>query len=316
MRAVPHRPLAVLAHLASPDLDAVARDYPNATFTTIPTEGPLPDGVRGEVCLTFAWGSPNMAEVMARGVRWVHTIGTGVDRFPLDAVRGAQLTCSRGASAIPIAEWVLAVMLAFEKRLPESFASAPPKTWNFAELGGLHGRTLGLVGLGGIAEAVATRALAFGMRVQAYRRTDAPSPIAGVEVVRDLGALVAGADHLVIAASATPATRHLIGARELARAKPGLHLVNIARGSLLDQDALRAALDDGRVARASLDVCEPEPLPAGHWLYAHPRVRLSPHISWSAPDALPRLFDSFRRNLAHYLEGEPLEGSVDLERGY
>jgi len=317
---VSQRALSILTHVSSPDVDAIARDFPNATFTKIPLEGPLDAGLRGDVCLTFAWGSPNIKDVIASGVRWVHTIGTGVDRFPLDTLRGGGadvlLTCSRGVSAIPISEWVLAVMLAFEKQLPERFATSPPKTWNMAELGGLHGETLGLVGLGGIAQAVALRALAFGMRVVAHRRSSAPSPIDGVEIERDLEALARRSDHLVIAASATPATRHMIGARELAAAKPGLHLVNIARGSLLDQDALRAALDDGRVARASLDVCEPEPLPEGHWLYAHPKVRLSPHISWSMPGALPMLFDSFRRNLASYLEGRPLEGRVDLELGY
>ena len=87
-------------------------------------------------------------------------------------------------------------------------------------------------------------------------------------------------------------------------------------GSLVDQDALREALDDGRVARASLDVVEPEPLPAGHWLYEHPKVRLSPHISWSAPGAIERLFATFDENLRRWRAGEPLLGAVDLARGY
>ena len=98
--------------------------------------------------------------------------------------------------------------------------------------------------------------------------------------------------------------------------KRGAHLVNVARGGIVDQEALREALGDGRVARASLDAVEPEPLPEGHWLYTHPRVRLSPHISWSAPEAMPRLFATFRENLRRYRAGEPLEGRVDLERGY
>src|SRR5262249_8312038 len=142
------------------------------------------------------------------------------------------------------------------------------------------GSTLALVGLGGIGTAIARRALAFDMHVRALRRTDAPSPIEGVEVVRDIDSLVAGADHLVLAAPATARTRHLVDAGLLSRVKPGLHLVNIARGTLVDQDALSVALDDGRVAMASLDTVDPEPLPAGHWLYTHPKVRLFAHISW------------------------------------
>ena len=107
----------------------------------------------------------------------------------------------------------------------------------------------------------------------------------GIEVVGSLGALVSAADHVVLAAPSTPATRHLLGGAAFAAMRPGTHLVNVARGALVDQEALRVALDDGRVARASLDAVEPEPLPRGHWMYRHPRVRLSAHVSWSMPGA-------------------------------
>ncbi len=98
--------------------------------------------------------------------------------------------------------------------------------------------------------------------------------------------------------------------------KPGVHVVNISRGSLIDQDALLTALDDGRVALASLDVVDPEPLPAGHPLYAHPRVHLSPHVSWSSPQTIVRTFEIFADNLTRYRNGAPLRGHVDLEAGY
>ncbi len=105
--------------------------------------------------LTHAKGGPNLSQVVARGVSWVHAYGTGVDGFPFAALGDRVLTCSRGASAVPIAEWVLAVMLAAEKKLPESWIHEPPAHWSVAGLGGLHGRTLGLLGLGGIGEQVA-----------------------------------------------------------------------------------------------------------------------------------------------------------------
>jgi phosphoglycerate dehydrogenase-like enzyme len=92
--------------------------------------------------------------------------------------------------------------------------------------------------------------------------------------------------------------------------------VNVARGALVDQDALRAALDDGRVALASLDAVDPEPLPDGHWLYAHPRVRVSPHVSWHMPGAADMLLDAFLDNLRRYRAGEPLTGVVDRAAGY
>ena len=130
-------------------------------------------------------------------MRWIQTIGTGVDHFPLGAGGRRILACSRGGSAVPIAEWVLSMLLAFEKRLPQSWVSAPPEHWNMAELGVLEGKTLGLVGIGGIGVAVARRALPFGMRVQALRRTPSASSVPEVEVVGKLEELLAAADHMV-----------------------------------------------------------------------------------------------------------------------
>lgn len=310
------RSVRVLVHVPHPVLERIAAEDPGVTFVPVPTSGEIAPEVRGEVLLTLPWGAPNLAEALERGVRWIHTIGTGVDRFPLERVGERVLTCARGASSVPIAEWVMAMLLAFEKQVPEVWLGAPPERWRFRDLGGLEGRCLGLVGLGGIGEAVARRALPFGMRVLALRRSDAPSPIEGVEIVRERAALLARADHLVLAASATPGTHHWMGREAFAELKPGLHLVNVARGSLVDQDALREALDGGRVARASLDTVEPEPLPAGHWLYAHPQVRLSAHVSWNAPDAVARLFETFADNLRRYRAGRPLVGVVDPRLGY
>ena len=305
----------ILSHVPLPLLTRVGERFPKAALVTIPDKGELPDDVRGDVLLTMAWGSPNLAQILARGVRWVHAYGTGVNAFPFHELHGRPLTCSRGASAIPISEWVIAMMLCSEKRLPEAWIHKPPEVWNIFDLGGLHGRTLGLLGMGGIAQETAKRALAFGMTVIAHRRTAQPSPVPGVELV-DFDALLARSDHLVIAAPATRETHHVIDRGALARTQRGVHLVNVARGDLVDQDALRAALDEGQVSLASLDTVSPEPLPAGHWLFTHPRVRLSPHCSWSSPGALDRLLDPFLANLARFLEGSPLEEMVDVELGY
>ena len=295
----------------------VAAAVPGVELVAVPREGEVPAGAGGEVLLTYPWASPNLVHILARGVRWIHALGTGVDAFPFHLLTGQKLTCSRGGSAIPIAEWVLAVMLAFEKRLPESWIRGVPAAgWSRATLGALYGRTVGLVGLGGIGTAVAHRALPFGMVVRAYRRSATPSEIAGVDVVGSLAELVASSDHVVIAAPSTPATRHLFNRDLFAVMKPGAHLINVARGALVDQDALRAALDDGRVAMASLDAVQPEPLPEGHWMYTHPQVRVSPHVSWSMPGAADLLIQPFIDNLRRYRAGEPLTGVVDIKAGY
>jgi phosphoglycerate dehydrogenase-like enzyme len=259
--------------------------------------------------------STNLDQLVPR-VKWVHSFSTGVDSLPEAAFKAEVLTCSRGAGAVPISEFVLAAMLAFEKRIPDVWIHEVPEHWNFADLGGLSGRSLGLIGLGGIGEAVARRALAFDMSVSAFRRRSLPSAVPEVRMVSTLEEVLAGADHLVVAAPYTPRTHHLLDADAFALMRPGVHLINIARGGLVDQDALRTALDDGRVAMATLDTVDPEPLPAGHWMFTHPRVRLSPHVSWSSPEGARKIFDLFLENVGRYLRGEALEGVVDKDERY
>ena len=308
--------MRVLHHMEDGRLDPVIARFGTVEFVYVPRQGDIPQDASGEVLLTIPRGYPNLAELLDRGVEWVHVTSTGIDGFPLELLGDRVMTCSRGAGAIAISEWCLAMMLAFEKDLPGVWLNGPPERWFTAELGALYGKTLGLIGLGGIGTAVARRALAFDMSVLAIRRTATPSPMDGVEIASSLTELLGRSDHIVVAAPATAATRHLLDADALAAAKPGAHVVNIARGDLIDQDALRTALDSGHIARASLDTVEPEPLPEGHWLYRHPQVRLSAHVSWCMPDSWDLLITPFAENLQRRLSGLPLYGIVNPDEEY
>ena len=293
-------------------LDALRRGLPGTDLVASGT----PEAAAADVLVTLADDGRSVEAALTPAVRWVHILGAGADGFPFDVLGARELTCSRGAGAPAIAEFVLAAMLAFEKHLPDAWIAEPPEAWNTASLGGLEGRTLGMVGLGAIGTEVVRRARAFDMEVVAVRRSAAPPPLEGIALASDLGSLLERSDHVVVAAPATPATHHLIDGPALDRVRPGLHLVNVSRGSLVDQDALLAALDDGRVARATLDVVDPEPLPAGHPLYTHPGVRLSPHISWSSPKTGARTISLFADNLARFRRGDTLHGAVDTGAGY
>lgn len=250
------------------------------------------------------------------GLRWIHILGTGVDRFPFDLVKGKLVTCSRGATAGPIAEWVMAMLLACEKQLPARWITQPPAAWYTADLGCLEKKTLGIIGFGAIGQAIARRALAFDMNIIAKVRTYRRSPTPGVELIEDLDTLLQRSDHVVLALPSTPQSDGLMGTQAMAAMKPGAHLVNVSRASLVDQEALRESLDSGHLGRASLDVVEPEPLPAGHWMYQHPRVFLSPHISWSGPNMIERLMAPFVANVSAFSSGKPMQGIVDTAAGY
>jgi len=247
------------------------------------------------------------------GLRWVHLRSTGIDKYPDWIFAVPQVTVTRGGYAAPIAEYVLAAMLSREKSIPAIWARSRSE-WRSHSLGGLEGQTLGIVGFGEIGKAIARRALAFDMSVLGTRRSPGPSGMDGVQIV-PLATLLGRSDHIVVATPLTEATRGLLDAAALAGVKPGAHLINIGRGPVIDTEALRGALD-GRLGAATLDVTDPEPPPEGHWLYSHPKVRLSPHVSGSAPLTEQTVTAFFRDNLERYLAGRPLAGLVDPEARY
>ena len=296
-------------------VDRLRTEFPEVEFVDA-SNGPPDAAVEAEV-LFGGWDDAKVVPLLDRGVRWIQLPGTGIDGVSRDVLdRVATVTCARGASAIPISEYVLATMLAFEKGFPDFWLHEPPERWNYQRMDSLAGKTVALVGLGGIGTAVAKRALAFEMQVRAMRRTATPSPIAEVDVVTSIAELVDGAHHVVLAAPGTEKTARILDADAFGAMRDGVHVVNIARGTLVDQDALRAALDSGKVARASLDTVDPEPLPEGHWIYEHPRVFLTPHSSWASRDLVGAAIDIFCANLRRYLDGEPLLHVVDVAEGY
>ena len=302
-----------------PDLvDKLQSLAPDIEVFVLPSTDESGGRIVADALLGAAAGGTQLPALIERceGLRWVHILGTGVDKFPLHLVEDKLVTCSRGATAGPIAEWVMAMLLAHEKQLPDRWITEPPQAWYMANLGCLENKTLGIIGFGAIGKAIAKRALAFDMNIIAKVRTHRTSPIPGVELVEDLHNLLQRSDHLVLALPSTPQSNRLMGAQSMEAMKPGAHLVNVSRANLVDQEALRESLDKGHIGRASLDVVEPEPLPAGHWIYQHPRVFLSPHISWSGPNMVERLMAPFFANVMAFSNDQPLQGVVDTAAGY
>ncbi len=251
------------------------------------------------------------AFALGRSLKVISRIGIGYDNVDLDAaIAAGVIVCNApDAPSVSTAEHTVMLMLAVVKNLPaererarQGLAGAT--TGSALEL---DGTVLGLVGYGRIARRVGAAALALGMRVLAYDPylTEAAiTEAASCELV-DLDRLFAESDVISLHAPAVAETHHLINATTLVAMKPGVHLINCARGGLVDQDALLAALASGQVAGAGLDVSDPEPLPAGHPLLEHPNVIVTPHVASATVAGRRRLYSHAVDNALNVLAGRP-----------
>lgn len=248
----------------------------------------------------------------ADGIRWIQSAAAGVDApvFATLLRKGVRLTTSH-VTDVPIAEYVLRAVLDHFQRADAWRAAQADGEWRRHDFREVAGTTWLVVGLGAIGSAVATRARAFGATVLGVRRTPTGDEPADEVLTPDrlLGA-VPGADVVVLAAPATSTTTRLADAAFLAAMKEGSMLVNIARGALVDEDALLDALDRGRPEHAVLDVTATEPLPAESRLWHHPRVSLTPHNAAGGTGRFGRGAELFVDNLARYRDGRPLRNEI------
>ncbi|HET6380506.1 MAG TPA: D-2-hydroxyacid dehydrogenase [candidate division Zixibacteria bacterium] len=257
----------------------------------------------------------------APNVEWIHSFSAGVERVATPSVRERELTVTnaRGVFSRPIAEYVVMWCLAIARRLPQLLELQRERTWQplrGRELGSL---TIGIVGYGSIGSEIARLVAPFETRVIATRRRPelgAAEPNVRVLADSQLEELLRASDVVVIAAPLTEATAGLIGASQLQEMRRSAWLINIARGRLIDELALRRALEAGWIAGAVLDVFNEEPLPPDSVLYDTPNLYVTPHTSWSSDRVVERSIDLFVENLRRFVAGQPLENVVDLEAGY
>jgi phosphoglycerate dehydrogenase-like enzyme len=257
----------------------------------------------------------------APNVRWVQLTHAGAERVnPALIAQGITFTTAGGLAATPIAEFVMTYILMFSKGWPRLFRAQEERKYSRFMPRELLGKTVGIVGMGYIGGEVARLAKAFGCRVLGMRRSftqRGPDAVADEAVPpSDLGFLLGESDFVVIAAPLTAETSGLIGAEQLRAMKPSAHLINIARGGLLDEPALIEALKQGTIAGAGLDVFTREPLPPDSELWALDNVILTPHISGGTEIYNKRATDIFCSNLERFLSGQELFNVVDPARGY
>jgi phosphoglycerate dehydrogenase-like enzyme len=270
----------------------------------------------------YGFGLPRNVIARAPKLKWIQVMSAGVDRYLNDEMRKSPVTLTNvsGIHAIPISEFVLQLMLMFSKQAPLCFQLKQEKQWERLGTTGLRSKTVGIVGLGHIGREVARLSKAFGMRVVATRRSVGQATSARyVDLLlpsEQLPRLLAESDFVVICVPLTPETDGLIGEEKLRMMKPDAYLINVARGKVVDEEALVKALEEKRIAGAGLDVFATEPLPADSKLWELPNVILSPHISGGMEDYLAQATKVFCENLRRYLSGRRLVNVVSKLHGY
>ncbi len=264
-------------------------------------------------------------------LRWIALPSAGADHVtgqPWATEPNAPvITTANGVHATPISEHVFSSILLWSRRWPDLLRLQQERSWpdSVMEKAMYAGReledaTLLVIGLGAIGRRIAQLGRAFGMRALATRRSVAPGAAdPDVDVIASmdgLDALLPDADYIVIATPSTTETRGMISAARIARMKPSAMLINIARGDVIDEPALIAALTNGRLGAAALDVTAREPLPAGDPLWTTPNLFLSPHLSGLTPRYSERLTNILLDNIARYRDERPMRNLVHAARGY
>ena len=307
-----------------PDLER-----PGVEWLTMELDGTLrdaggravgPDEVRPDV----AWGTSDLFRpgapigaffgLLTRidGLRWFQSPAAGFDApvFSELVARGVRVSNAH-VNSLPIAEFVMRAVLDEFQDAQQWRALAAQRDWRIHDWRELSGTTWLIVGLGSIGSEVAVRARAFGARVIGCRRhPSADDPTDRTVTPDQLADVVDQADVIVLAAPSTPDTENLVDAPLLARMREEAILVNVARGTLVDEAALLEALDRGRPAVAVLDVFRHEPLPEDHPFWTHPSVRVTPHNAAGGRGRLARQAELFAENLDRYLAGRPLIDDV------
>jgi phosphoglycerate dehydrogenase-like enzyme len=308
-------------------VDQLRHDFPHHTFLDA-WDGETASRLLAEVDVAFTPVVERDAFASATRLGWVQSPAVGVGKlmFPEILASPVVLTTARGIRARSIAEHVMGVTLALSRLLPVAVRAQAAHRWAQQDLEGGHadirllrGQRMGIVGLGAIGLELAGIAAPFGLRVTAIRRRAGEPVPDGVEAVWTpdrLHDLLAISDVVVLAAPHTPETRRLIGEPELNRIKAGAFLINVARGKLMDDNAVIAALADGRLGGAALDVFTNEPLDESSPYWDLPNVIVTPHTSGALNDYWTPLVALFSENLRRFERSEPLMNVVDKVAGY
>lgn len=337
-----HRPVPIFSSMrfTEDQWDRLRRVAPNVAIRQVPASDPAEVGpnVR-DAEIAIIDGNQNFDPALAPNLRWVQLASAGVNLLLGKELWESDIPIcnASGIQVRGMAQWAFAAILALRHRLPYLRERQRQHVWLPGDplghsMGDLYGATIGVVGYGSIGREVGRLAKAFGMRLVATMvGADRPADLGYVlpgagdpqgvlpDVLREpdyVDTLLGESDVVVLSAPSTPATYHLMNEARLRLMRPGALLVNLSRGTAIDEKALARALREGWIAGAAVDVTEVEPLPGDSPLWDLDNLLITPHISWLSPGYYERLMDLFAENVRRYLAGEPLVNVVSRELAF
>ena len=275
-----------------------------------------------DVMFDFDWDQPELMPARCPELRWVQATSAGIGAVVQATGLGDApfaITTAAGVHAGPLAEFVVAGVLYLVKDFPRLEAAKRQRVWERFSGGELSGKSAAIIGLGAVGRPVGLALHQLGVTVTGVSRRAglaAPPGFAAVTAVDHLDDAISGADLLIVCCPLTSETRGLVGHRQLSLLRPDAIVTNIARGPVIDQTALLAALEGGQLGGAVLDVFDEEPLPAGSRFWTLPNVLVSPHSASTATNENARLVQLFTGNLRRFLDGRPLLNLFHADRGY
>lgn len=297
--------------------------FPHHQFTFLESMEQATREIKEETEVLVTYGrdlSPELLDHFPR-LKWIQVLTAGLDKLPIAALekRGILLTNVRGLHRIQMAEYTMAMILNLMRRTYTFYDLQKERRWDSTvRIDEAYGKTLGILGLGAIGEEIAQRAKAFGLKVIGLRKNPGPCP-PYVDQLLSSGQekeLYAQSDFLVVLLPLTEETRHFISTEALDQMKESAYLINIARGPIVDEEALLEAVRQGKIAGAVLDVFAEEPLPADHPFWTEEKIIVTPHIAGRSPRYMERAMDIFVDNLNAYPDRARMKNVIDFKKGY
>jgi phosphoglycerate dehydrogenase-like enzyme len=311
-------------HQPEPYLPELVRRFPDVRFVELRDYAGLPATLaseRPDAVLSFRMGFlgafPREPLLGFPSVRWLHATGAGIEHLPPWDPAKVMVTNSAGLHPSIMAEYAIWALLDRTQRMPLYRAQQAERRWSLLPVDPLSGKTVAIVGMGRIGREIARRLRVFGVRILGVRHGEEALPEADVTYPQSrIDEALAEADIVILLTPLTPETRGLFDGTRLARCRKGAHIVNLARGNIVDEAALRRLLAEGHLSAATFDVFQTEPLPADDPMWDAPGVTVTPHVSGELADWQYHAAMLFAANLERWLAGRPLENLCDPVLGY